>query len=164
MPILDNAQHELFVQSLARKGSTQHQALIDAGYADTETSQSRGSQIWARPEVKARYAEIRKEMQSENAAQRVEDAQPSPSTVTRDWMIAEYKKNIAAAREAGKPGDANRALDAIGRLLGFFDDPTPPQEPAKPNAIPGTTAPVPAFNPSMLKQMPIADDDEGDDE
>jgi hypothetical protein len=148
MPVLANAQHEAFVQSLARKGTTQRQALIDAGYSETDTSDSRGSQIWARAEVKARYAEIRKEMQAENAAQRIDDAQTSPSMVTKNWMIDEYKKNIAAAREAGKPGDANRALDAIGRLLGFFDDPTPPQEPTKPGTVPGTTAPV---QPSTLR-------------
>ena len=77
---------------------------------------------------------------------------PDPDKYTREWLIAEFKQNIAVARDAGRPGDANKALQLIGNLLGFSGGEAPPSEPA-PGEVPGTNAPVPVFDPSMLAQL-----------
>lgn len=151
MPVLANPQHEKFVQALV-DGMTQANAVKAAGYTDNDGAASRGSQIWARPEIKQRYRELLDERKATKAEQKVTESAPAPGGITVDWMINELKQNITDARTAGKPGDVNKSLAMIGELMGFFKQP-PPQDPNNGNGAP-TESKFPNFDPQKLREAP----------
>lgn len=129
MPILDNAQHELFAQEIA-KGTAQRDAYKAAGYntksdAGADASASR---LLSNAKIKARVAELQERI----GAVAVEKA-----AVSKSWVIAKLVENVERSMQAEAVKDsegtptgeykyngnvANRALELLGKEMGMFID------------------------------------------
>ena len=129
MPVLDNAQHERFVQELV-KGASQREAYRAAGYntksdAGADASASR---LLSNAKVAARLAEIQT---------KVEALTVEKTAVTKAWVIAKLVENVERAMQAEPVLDnegketgeyqyngsvANRALELLGKEQGMFID------------------------------------------
>lgn len=126
-----NKKQELFCRYVAR-GETLSHAYELAGYAP---STSNASTLAARPDIKARIAELKKEYQADEArhmlaieqAKLLARQQGDPEILQKqvEWsfnrimdMIAE---NVRLAQIAGSFGAANDALKMMGDAMGMFD-------------------------------------------
>lgn len=129
MPALDNAQHELFAQQIA-KGSSQRDAYKAAGYKvkSDAAADANASRLLSTDKVSARVRELQ-EFISERTVEK--------SAVSKAWVIAKLVENVERAMQGeavldaqGTPtGEwkyngnvANRALELIGKEQGMFVD------------------------------------------
>ena len=125
MPILDNAQHEKFVQELV-KGKGNGEAYIAAGYKakNVSVASACATKLLKIAKIAARLAELQ---------QKAEDK----AVLTKTWVIKRLVENVERAmtaiavtdREGETTGEykyegsvANRALELLGKELGMFVD------------------------------------------
>jgi phage terminase small subunit len=129
MPVLENAQHELFAQQMA-KGASQRDAYRAAGYntKSDAAADASASRLLSNAKVAARVAELQT---------KVEALTVEKTAVTKAWVIAKLVENVERAMQAepvldneGKPtGEykyngsvANRSLELLGKEQGMFID------------------------------------------
>lgn len=127
MPVLENAQHELFVQELV-KGASQREAYRSAGYntKSDAAADASASRLLSNAKVAARLAELQT---------KVEERTVEKTAVSKAWVIAKLVENVERAMQAEPVLDsegketgefkyngnvANRALELIGKEQGMF--------------------------------------------
>lgn len=125
MPILDNAQHEKFVQELV-KGKGNGEAYIAAGYKakNVAVASACATKLLKIAQIAARIAELQKKAEDK-------------AVLTKTWVIKRLVENVERAmtaiavtdREGEATGEykyegsvANRALELLGKELGMFVD------------------------------------------
>jgi hypothetical protein len=138
-----NKKMELFCRFVA-KGSTYTEAYELSGYAP---SSSNASNLAARPEIKARIAELKEEFINEQALMeaalaraRAQDAANGDPSLTETRQVAEWSinrvldmiaDNVRLAQVANEFRAANDGLKMLGEAMGMFgkDKATPPANP-----------------------------------
>ena len=126
---LSNARWERFAV-LTATGQTRADAYLGAGYRTKtrEVAGKRGGALYAKPEIKARVAEIETALR-ENSILRAE--------VDREWVLRGLKENIQRAGQVKpvlnrqgqptgqykyEPSAVNRGYELVGKELGMFAD------------------------------------------
>lgn len=109
MPVLENARHELFAQSLA-KGSRQVAALADSGLSYSEANTpSAAARLARRPDVKQRVAEL------------LTDASMI-TKLDKAYIMSELQKTYDRATASEDYSACNKSLELLGKELGMFVD------------------------------------------
>lgn len=126
MGMLKNAKHEHFAGLMA-KGVSQTEAAVTAGFSQRRAIVT-ASELLARPEVKARIAELRVMV-----VERITEK----TGIDKAWVMKELVEVVQMGKAAspiiGKDGEstgevkqnlaaANKALELIGKEFGMFVD------------------------------------------
>lgn len=126
MPVLNNARHEQFAVGVA-SGMPATKAYIAAGYAP-KAAESNASRLMGNDKVKARIAELRREISQKAVAK---------TALTRQYVIRTLMHNVdgcmvpvdvtnargeVVGMAPNNPNAANTALIALGKELGMFVD------------------------------------------
>ena len=135
MPVLTNANWELFAQGVAG-GKSATQAYRDAYLtASAVAARSSSSRLLTNDEVLARVREIL--AKREEAADKSIEKAAGALGIDRQWVMAKLKDNalralqaVAATNEEGEEigqfgyngSVANRALELLGKEIGMFID------------------------------------------
>lgn len=122
MPVLEKPQWELYARNLA-KGMSQVDAFEGAGYP---RNAGNASVLARKPIIKARIQELIEGRDEALAPKRptltmndAGDFDPTEKAVTEAWVIEQLMLNVTNAMDAGKHGDANKALEMLGNHLGM---------------------------------------------
>jgi hypothetical protein len=107
MPVLKNARHELFAQSIAQ-GKTQAEAYQLAGYKDDRRN---ASHLRDRPEIEERIRQL-----TTKNAEKVE--------ITAQYLTNRLIRLADRAEERGNESAAVSALDKAAKINGFGLDKT----------------------------------------
>lgn len=129
MPSLKSAKHEMYCQNIV-KGMTQKAAHRAAGFAGNTGN---ASTMHSRPEIQARIAELIEEKNGSVATeinphtsldtQREIETAMADGRVSREWIIAQLVENATLARETGQFTPANKSLELLIRMMGYFPAP-----------------------------------------
>lgn len=120
MPRLANQQHELYARHRAR-GMIASKAALAAGFAAGSST----THLENDADIVARIAEVMEEQKAQRDAQRaaaVEAAKVvgSMTGMGRSWVVQQLAEVAAFAKEDRDYGQANRALELIGKEFGMF--------------------------------------------
>lgn len=127
MPVLENAQHEIFAQEIVR-GTSQRCAYKAAGYKvkSDAAADANASRLLSTAKVAARVQELQ---------EFISDRTVEKAAVSKAWVIAKLVENVERAMTAEPVRDAqgnptgeyryngsvaNRALELIGKEQGMF--------------------------------------------
>lgn len=120
MPTLANPKHEQFARHVSN-GMGITDAYVAAGYPRTPSS---ASQLHAKPEVRARIAELREEQARSFSTPSangngVDTGAPKDIDTTPEGLIRELFVNMRRAQADGQIGAANKAIELIAELRGY---------------------------------------------
>lgn len=122
MPALEKPQWELYARNLA-KGMAQVDAFENAGYP---RNAGNASVLARKPIIKARVQELIEDREGalSNTRPKIQindegDIDPADIAVTQAWVIQQLMMNVTNAMDAGRHGDANKALEMLGSHLGM---------------------------------------------
>lgn len=114
MPTLTNPKHEAACHHVVN-GLSNTAAYEAAGY---QRSPAGASQLFARPEIKARIQELLAE--KKGIIQELnDDIDNLPSELNRDWLVKTLMKNVKLAQQEGQISAANKGVEMLAELIGL---------------------------------------------
>lgn len=145
MPSLTNARHEMYCQNIVA-GMTQRAAHKAAGF---QGGNNNATTLHHRPEIQARISELIAEKGNAptasinplgdiDTAEEIESAM-ADGIVSKNWIVAKLVELTKVATECGQFTPANKSLELLIRLMGYFPSDKPGkgkalEKPARPEA------------------------------
>lgn len=111
MPAIRNSKRERFCLYIA-EGMKVGLAAEKAGFAFPGVA---GSKMLAKPEIKARVAELDKLLDLEKVKEHVRGMAP-----TRDYVLKGLIDNVESAKNANDRASVNKGLELVGKEIGMF--------------------------------------------